>query len=245
MVIAILVFPIIAFIPMAFTDGLFLSFPPQGFSTRWFEAYAASPLWVSATIRSFALGIATAALTLIIATFAAYALAKSSSKFTGLAFLLFMAPMVVPPIVIAISLFYLFAQINLIATDTSIVLGHTVIAMPIVFVILLTTFKGHDWRLDQVASTLGAGKLQVARRVTLPLIKGGLVVGLITGFLQSFEELTVAIFLGGGLKTTLPKQMWDDILLQVNPTLAAASVVVLAIVVILFVIVELLQRNQR
>jgi putative spermidine/putrescine transport system permease protein len=130
-----------------------------------------------------------------------------------------MAPMVVPAIMIAISLFYLFAQLQLIATDISIVIGRIVIAMPIVFVILLATFKGHDWRLDQVASTLGANRLTVVRRVTLPLLRSGVVVGFVTGFLQSFQELTVAIFLGGGLKTTLPKQMWDDITLQVNPPL--------------------------
>jgi putative spermidine/putrescine transport system permease protein len=111
-------------------------------------------------------------------------------------------------------------------------------------VILLATFKGHDWSLDAAASTLGAGRMQVFRRVTLPLVSGGLAVGFVTGFLQSFEELTIALFVGGGLKTTLPKQMWDGILLQVNPIIAAASVVVLAVVVLMFAAVELI-RMQR
>jgi putative spermidine/putrescine transport system permease protein len=81
--------------------------------------------------------------------------------------------------------------------------------------------------------------------VTLPLIKGGLAAGLVTAFLQSFEELTVAMFIGGGLKTTLPKQMWDDILLQVSPTLAAASVVVLVVVFGLFALMECLRPAER
>jgi ABC-type Fe3+ transport system permease subunit len=63
-------------------------------------------------------------------------------------------------------------------------------------------------------------------------------VGFVTGFLESFEELTVALFVGGGLKTTLPKQMWDGILLQVNPIIAAASVVVLSVVILMFATVE-------
>ncbi|CAM5761874.1 hypothetical protein LMIY3S_00284 [Labrys miyagiensis] len=243
-VIAVLLFPIVAFIPMAFTEGSFLSFPPQGWSTRWFADYAASDLWVSATLRSFAIGLVTAGLTLVVAGLAAFAIARSKSRFAGLVFLLFMAPMVVPPIVVAIALFYLCAQLHLVATDMSIVIGHTVIAMPMVFVILLATFKGHDWRLDQVASTLGATHLQTLRRVTIPLVRSGLVVGMVTGFLQSFQELTVAMFLGGGLKTTLPLQMWNNILLQVTPTLAAASVVVLAIVAVLFFIIEWLQPGR-
>jgi putative spermidine/putrescine transport system permease protein len=59
--------------------------------------------------------------------------------------------------------------------------------------------------------------------------------------LHSFEELAVAIFLGGGLNSTLPKQMWDDVLLQVSPTLAAAYAVVILVVTSLFLIAEYLR----
>lgn len=238
----VLLFPILGVIPMAFTEAEFLSFPPKGFSLRWFEAYLESPVWVSATLRSFGIGFATAIITVVVAGLAALGIARSKSRLSGIAFLLFMAPMVVPPIVIAISLFYLFASLSMIATDSAIAIGHSVIALPIVFVILLATFKEHDWRLDQAAATLGASKLQTAKRVTLPMVKAGLVVGFVTGFLQSFEELTVALFIGGGLKTTLPKQMWDDITLSVNPRIAAASVVVLLVVAVLFIAIEYSQK---
>ncbi|WP_027350137.1 ABC transporter permease subunit [Halotalea alkalilenta] len=245
LLIALLLLPIIALVPMAFTDSTFLSFPPQQYSTRWFSEYLNSPLWVSATLRSFAIGLSTALLTVLIATLAALGLARTQNRLSGLVFLLFMAPMIVPPIVIAIALFYLFAKFSLVATDLGIVIGHTVIALPITFVILLATFKGHDWRLEQAAATLGASPWRTLLRVTLPLVKGGLLAGLVTAFLQSFEELTVAMFIGGGMKTTLPKQMWDDVLLQVSPILAAASVVVLLIVTTLFFILERARPAQR
>jgi putative spermidine/putrescine transport system permease protein len=242
-VIAVLLVPIIAFVPMAFTRSTFLSFPPQGFSLQWFGQFMASPLWLGAMIRSFGIGVATAAVTVVIASLAALGLARSRSRLAGAVFVLFLTPMVVPSIVIAIALFYLFAQISLVATNLGIIIGHTVIATPVVFVILLATFKGHDWRLDAAASTLGAGRVQTFRRVTLPLVKGGFAVGFVTGFLQSFEELTVALFVGGGLKTTLPKQMWDGILLQVNPIIAAASVVVLLVVMVMFAVMEWVQQR--
>jgi putative spermidine/putrescine transport system permease protein len=238
LIIAVLIVPILAFIPMAFTESKFLSFPPSGLSFKWFGEYLQSPLWLGATIRSFGIGIATALITLLLATMAAFGLARSRSRLGGLAFLLFMTPMIVPPIVISVSLFYLFAHMSLVATNLGIIIGHTVIALPMAFVVLLATFKHYDWRLDQAAATLGAAPWRVFVRITLPLIKGGMFAGLVTAFLQSFEELTVAMFIGGGLKTTLPKQMWDDILLQVTPTLAAASVVVLLIVCILFCLME-------
>jgi putative spermidine/putrescine transport system permease protein len=237
-VIAALLIPVIAFVPMAFSASTFLTLPPQGLSLRWFEQFATSPLWLGAMIRSFGIGFATGVITLVVGSLAALGVARTRGRLGGAAFLLFLAPMMIPSIVIAIGLFFVFARLSLVATDLGIIIGHTVIAMPIVFVILLATFKGHDWNLDAAATTLGAGRAQVLRLVTLPLVSGGLAVGFVTGFLQSFEELTVALFVGGGLKTTLPKQMWDGILLQVNPIIAAASVVVLCVVILMFATVE-------
>jgi putative spermidine/putrescine transport system permease protein len=240
-VIAVLLVPIMAFVPMAFTASSFLSFPPPAFSTRWFEQFAASPLWAGAMLRSFGIGFATATVTLAIASMAALGVVRTKGRFGGVAFLLCLSPMMVPSIVIAISLFYLFAKMSLVATDLGIIIGHAVIALPVVFMVMLATFKGYDWSLDAAASTLGAGRGRTLVRVTLPLVSGGLAVGFVTGFLQSFEELTVAMFVGGGLKTTLPKQMWDGILLQVNPIIATASVVVLTVVILMFVMIEIVQ----
>lgn len=236
--VVVLLFPIVAIIPMAFTSGSFLSLPPQGFSLRWFGTYFASSLWVDATVRSFGIGVVAAIATTVMATFAALGIARSKGKVASGLFLLFLLPMIVPAIVIAIALFYLCAHISLVATDTGIVIGHIVIAMPIAFVILLTTFKGHDWSLNAAAGTLGANRWQSMWRITLPLIKNGLAAALVISFLTSFEELTVALFIGAGIKTTLPKQLWDDILLQVTPTLAAASTVVLCVVTLMFLALQ-------
>jgi putative spermidine/putrescine transport system permease protein len=242
--IAILLVPIIAFVPMAFTGSTFLSFPPPSLSYRWFAEFAASPLWLGAMIRSFSIGFATAAITSLVAAMAALGVARTRSRLGSVAFLLYLSPMMVPSIVIAIALFYLFARISLVASNIGIIIGHTVIAMPVVFMVMLATFKGHDWKLDAAASTLGAGRLRAFWHVTLPLVASGLAVGFVTGFLQSFEELTVAIFVGGGIKTTLPKQMWDGILLQVSPVIAAASVVVLIVVIAMFAIIEFAQARR-
>jgi putative spermidine/putrescine transport system permease protein len=243
--ITILLVPIIAFIPMAFTGSSFLSFPPPSLSSRWFEQFAASPLWLGAMIRSFGIGFATAAITLLIGASAALGVARTRSRLGSVAFLLCLSPMMIPSIVIAIALFFLFARISMVASNLGIIIGHTVIAMPVVFMVMLATFKGYDWKLDAAASTLGAGRLRTFLRITLPLVASGLAVGFVTGFLQSFEELTVALFIGGGVKTTLPKQMWDGILLQVSPIIAAASVVVLIVVIVMFTIIEIVQGRRQ
>lgn len=245
LLIAILLFPVFAVVPMSFTSGSFLSFPPKGFSLKWFEVWLDSPLWIGATLRSFGIGVVVGLIACVLGASGALSVSRSRSKARGGLFFLFLLPMMIPSIVIAIALFYFAAQLGLVATNTGIAIGHVVIALPMVFVILLTTFQGHDWRLDHAAATLGANKLQVLMRVTLPSIKGGLAAAFVIGFLTSFEELTVALFMGGGMKTTIPKQMWDDILLQVSPTLAAASTIVLLVVMILFSVMQLVKPRDK
>ncbi len=241
LLIAFLMIPTLLVLPMAFTSSRFLEFPPPGFSLHWMQVYFGSPLWMAATSRSFAVAAATAPLTALIAGAAAIAVARSGPRWGRLVFAVFLGPIIVPTIVTAVAQFYLFARLSLVATTLGLVIGHTVIALPIAFVAMVAVLKGHDWRLDQAAATLGATRLRVLRHVTIPLVKGGCLAALLFAFITSFEELTVALFISGGLKTTLPKQMWDDVLMAVNPTLAAASVVVLAVVFALFLTAERLR----
>ncbi|QRM30331.1 ABC transporter permease subunit [Microvirga sp. VF16] len=238
-----LVLPTLVVIPIGFTSSQFLEFPPPGYSTRWFETYFTSDLWLSATLRSFGVALATAVLATMIGGLAALALARSTSRWRGVIFAFFLAPMIVPRIVIAVGLFYLFAQLGLVATDLGLTIGHTVLALPFAFVAVAAVLKSYDWRLDQAAAVLGANRFQALRLVTIPLIKGGLTAAFLFAFITSFDELTVAIFVSGGVKTTLPKQMWDDMILQLNPTLAAVSVVVFIIVTALLLAAERLRRT--
>lgn len=241
-VIAFLMLPALVVLPISFTSSQFLEFPPPGYGTGWYETYFNSPLWTSATVRSFGVAFVTAVLATIIGGFAALALARSNSRWRGLVFAFFLAPMIVPRIVIAVGLFYLFAQMGLVATDLGLVIGHTVLALPFAFVATAAVLKSYDWRLDQAAATLGANRFQALRFVTVPLVRNGLTAAFLFAFITSFDELTVAIFVSGGVKTTLPKQMWDDMILQLNPTLAAVSVVVFLIVTALLLAAERLRR---
>lgn len=129
---------------------------------------------MEASLRSFGIGLVAALIASVLATSAALAVLRSGSRLRRPAFLLCLSPMLIPSIVIAIGMFYLCARFGLVATNAGIALGHIVIALPIMFVIMLGTFKGHDWGLDSAAATLGANRLQVLRRVTLPLVKAGL-----------------------------------------------------------------------
>ncbi|SMF57031.1 ABC-type spermidine/putrescine transport system, permease component II [Tistlia consotensis] len=238
-----LVAPTLVVLPIAFTSSHFLEFPPPGYGTHWFEVYLSSPVWISATLRSFGVAFATALIATVIGGLGALALARARARWRGAVFAFFLAPMIVPRIVIAVGLFYLFAKLGLVATNLGLTIGHTVLALPFAFIAVAAVLKSYDWRLNQAAATLGANGLQALRLVTVPLIKGGVVAAFLFAFITSFDELTVAIFVSGGVTTTLPKQMWDDMILQLNPTLAAVSVVVFVVITAVLLGAERLRRS--
>jgi ABC-type spermidine/putrescine transport system permease subunit I len=229
--------------PVSFTTEAFIEWPPRGFTLKWYAIYLASPQWIGATVRSVAVGLATAALAMLLGTPAAFVLARRAfpGKTTALAFVL--SPLIIPRMIIAVALFYLYARVGLVGSPLGLVLGHTALAVPYVVVTLTAVLKTYDERLDHAAWSLGASRLRTLRHVTFPLIRAGLVAAFLFAFVTSFDELTIALFVTGGLATTLPKQMWDEALFKVTPTLAAVSTILLVFVTAMIVLAEYLRRR--
>jgi len=240
-----LMLPVLTVVPISFTSSNFLAFPPQGFSLRWYETFMSSPAWQSAFVRSVLVATSTALIAVALGLGAALMLVKMRGKIGNALFSFFVAPLILPRIVIAVGLFYLFARMGLTGTDAGLVLGHTVLAIPYVVVTMAAALKRYDWRLDDAAKILGASSAARLRTVMLPILLPSMASAFLFAFLTSFDELTIAIFVSGGLKTTLPKQMWDDMLLQVNPTLAAVSTTLLAIITLIIFAMAMLRRERK
>jgi putative spermidine/putrescine transport system permease protein len=243
LIIAFLALPAFFIVPVSFTTDAFIEWPPKGFTLRWYRAYLASPQWTAATIRSLGVGMAAASLAMLIGTPAAFVLARLRlpGKTAALAFIL--SPLIIPRMIIAVALFYLYARLGLIGTSLGLILGHTVLAIPYVVVTVMAVLQTYDERLDQAAWSLGASRLRTLYHITFPLIRAGLVAAFLFAFITSFDELTIALFVTGGLATTLPKQMWDDALLKVTPTLAAVSTILLVFVTAMVVLAESPRRR--
>jgi ABC-type spermidine/putrescine transport system permease subunit I len=217
-----LALPALFLVPVSFTVSGIIDWPPQFFSWRWYAALD-TPTWRSAAWRSLTVASATGVLSLAMTYPAAVWLVRQARRSRLPVLVLMIAPMIVPRIIIAIGLFYLFARIGLIGSWLGLVLGHTVIALPFVLVTMIAVVQAYDERLDQAAAVCGAATAMRLRRVTLPLLAPGALSAFLFAFVTSLDELTIALFVTGGLSSTLPKQMWDEALLRVSPTLAAAS----------------------
>lgn len=241
--VAFVALPPIFIVPISFSQSEFMDWPPKGFTLKWYESFFVSGQWVSGTLRSLLVGVLTGLLATAIATPAAFAFTRREIPGRAIWFALALSPLIVPRIIIALGLFHLYAQLGLIGTSLGLVLGHTVLAIPYVMLTLMAVLRLYDWRLDQAAATLGANKWHTFWRVTFPLIRPGILSGFLFAFLVSFDELTIAIFVTGGLTVTLPKLMWDAALLNVNPGLAAVSSIMLVFVTCLIVAAEMLRRR--
>ena len=243
--VALLSLPIVVVFPIAFTNSPFLSFPPQGFSLRWFEAFIFSPVWQASFLRSFGVAIVTALASTALGIGAALALTRLPPRWTKPVFAFLLAPLIVPRIVVAVGLFYLFSRMGLVGTDLGLTIGHTVLAIPYVVVTMAAALKRFDWRLDDAARILGASAFARLRTIQLPMMIGSVAAALQMAFIISFDELTIAIFVSGGMKNTLPKQMWDDMILQVNPTLAAVSLVMVIVIALLVLLPAFYKMARR
>ena len=227
-VIAFLCVPAFFVIPVSFTEEGFLGWPPKGFSLQWYQQVLDSAVWAEAIARSFAVAISSALLGMLIGVPAAFFLVRRQFLGKAAVFAFLVSPIIMPNIIIAISLFYLYAKMGLVGTNIGLILGHTVLAIPYVVITVMAILKNYDHRLDQAAWTLGANKWQTLTRITLPLLSAGLIASFMFAFIISFDELTIAMFVTGGEVTTLPKQMWDDALMRVSPALAAVATLLLA-----------------
>lgn len=245
LVLLFLCLPVLFLIPVSFTEDGFMAWPPKGFSLQWYESVLYSEEWLMAITRSFIIAICAASLGMLIGVPAAFFLSRQrfSGKSALLAFIL--APIIIPNIVIAVALFYLFSKLDLVGTMTGMVIGHTVLTIPYIVITVMSILKTYDVRLDQAAWTLGANKRRTLLHITLPIIKAGLIASFMFAFIISFDELTIALFVTGGEFTTLPKLMWDGALLKVSPALAAIASLLLLFMTAFILITEYIRRRAK
>ena len=243
-VIVFLAAPTFFIVPVSFTEEGFLTWPPKGFSLQWYETLLAdSSPYPAAFLRSVLVALFAGFFAMLIGVPAAFMLVRKQFFGKSVIFAFLVSPIITPHIILAVSLFYLFARLHLIGTYLGLILGHTVITMPYVIVTVMAVIKNYDLRLDQAAWTLGAGKLKTLWFITFPIIKGGLIAAFMFAFIISFDELTMAIYLTGGEFATLPKHMWVDAIMRVNPTLAAVATLMLLFMTAIILVSEFLRRR--
>lgn len=233
---AFLMLPLVVVFPISLSSAPYMQFPPPGWSWQWYERYLDDPQWIDATLRSLYVGAATAILALLLGVPLSFSLVRGRYFGRGLIDRIAMAPVIVPTIILSVSVYGLFSKLKLIGEWYGLVIAHTVLALPFVVLVMVAGLRDFDKALEQAAAGLGASRWSTLWRITLPLVRPSLVSAALLAFLASFDELVVAMFLTGP-NMTLPKKMFDNILMEIDPTIAAVSVMQIILVTIVLVLI--------
>ena len=221
--------PIVIVVILAFSGDGYLRFPPASLSLQWFSRFFGDLQWQRALLSSLVIGAIACVTSTTIGFFAAYAFLRVEFRDKKLLLSLMLTPVIVPSIITAIAMYYLAGKLGLIGNFVWLGLCHSVIAMPIVLLILLSALQAVEPNLERAALGLGASRVRMFCRVVLPIALPGVLSAALFAFLASFDELLISLFLAGVHAQTLPVRIWNSLNLQVEPTIAAVSAFLIAV----------------
>jgi putative spermidine/putrescine transport system permease protein len=223
--------PLVIVVLLSFTSTTYLTFPPKGFSGRWYASFFADPDWLASAWLSLKVAALTALTATVLGLLTAIGLVRGNLPFGRFMAALFLAPLIVPVILIAIALFDIANRLHLVDTVIGYVAGHTLLALPVTVLIASNALRSMGTELEQAARTLGASRVRAFLSVTARMIAPSLAVAAIFAFVTSWDEPVVALFLSTG-RTTLPVHIFNHIQTEVTPAVAAVSTMLMAVVLI-------------
>jgi putative spermidine/putrescine transport system permease protein len=245
LVLAFLLVPIAAVIPISFSSGSFLSYPLPGWSLRWYAEVLGGGKWLTALGNSLFIGVLATAAAVLLGTLAALALARQRGLLVAAFKLLMLSPMVVPVILIAVGSYFFLAPLGLTGSYTGLVLAHTVIAVPFVVVPVLTALDLLDPNLARAAAACGATPTTTFWRITLPAITPAVASGALFAFAASFDDVVIALLIAGPDQRTLPREMFSGLRDSITPALTAVATLMIVVSTALFLGMQAVQRRAR
>jgi putative spermidine/putrescine transport system permease protein len=234
---AVLVAPLVVAVAVSFNPGEFMAFPPQGFSLHWFSTALQNQAFTSAFWFSVQVALLVTAVGLVIGVPAAVALVRGRGAALAATRWAVLGPLVVPEILLALGLLILFTHyIKIGGGVVPIVMGHTIIALPLAVQVLAAGLTRIDASLESAAWTLGASRLRAFVTVTLPQALPAVAGSAVFTFVMSFDNINISLFLAKPGEVTLPIQMYEYLSFRADPTVAAMSTLLVAMGVIAWLI---------
>lgn len=233
-----LLLPLVAILPLAFTDSVFLTYPMSGPSLRWFDTLSTSEAWRRSIVNSLIIGTGATVLSTVVGTLAALGLRGELLPFAGLLRSFFLLPMVVPAVVLGVGMQILYARMGLASSYLGVIIAHAVLCVPFVLVNVSGSLASIDPALERAAASLGAPPSAVFRNVTLPLAMPGVLTGAVFSFATSLDEVVITLFVAGPNQTTMARQMFASLRENISPAIAAAAFVIIALTFALVIAVK-------
>ena len=244
-IVTFLVAPLMAILPLGFTSGSFLTYPVPDWSTRWFSELFTADAWKRSIVNSLIIGFGTTVLATVLGTMAALGLRHQGLALAGPIRTIFILPMVIPAVVLGVGMQLLFGQLGLANTYIGVIVAHTVVAIPLVYISVSGSLAGIDKRVELAAESLGASPATVLSRVTLPLAGPGIISGAVLAFATSLDEVVLSLFVAGPNQRTIARQMFSTIRENISPAIASAAFLFIVGTIVVGVLTVLIQRHVK
>ncbi|QCI67304.1 ABC transporter permease [Phreatobacter stygius] len=236
LILAFVILPSFVVTIAAFNDKAILSFPPSGYSLRWFERALSYGDFRAGLRNGLVVTAWASTIALVVGAGFAFALKRYAFRFKAMVESVLLSPLIVPHFTIGLGLLILAAQIGAARSVALVVFTHVILVLPFVMRSVYISLQNVDERLELAAASLGAPPGRVLTSITLPLLLPGLVSGWLFAAILSFNEFTASLFVTSQATQTLPVAMYNYVREYADPTLAAVSVIYIVITALLLTI---------
>ncbi|MCF3638930.1 ABC transporter permease [Rhizobium sp. TRM95111] len=240
-----LILPIVFIAALSFGSSQWLIFPPPSWTLRWYEDLFADPRWFQSAFTSLQIATMVTVLSVTIGFLAALGLDRGTFPGRDLLRALFLTPMILPVVVLAVALYAVFLKLGLAGTTVAFVVAHLLIALPFSIIAIGSALDGFDRSIEDAAILCGASPWEARLRVTVPAIGHGIFAAAIFSFLASWDEVVLAIFMASPTLQTLPVRIWATLRQDLTPVIAAASTLLIAFTILLMVLAALLRKGRK
>ena len=243
--ITLLLAPTLVVVIVSFTDSFSLRFPPPGYSFKWYVALLDAWQLHFAAWNSFVVALWTTVTSVVLGVAASLAIARSPTLTARILDSLFMSPLVLPALAFGLAALMLFSLVGLPISALTLIIGHTVVCVPYVVRTTVAALAQLDTVLLESSASLGASRLYTFQRITLPLIRPGIIAGAFLAFMASFDNVPVSLFLRDARTDMLPIRMWQDLEGKLDVTIAAVSGVMILLTILALAAMERLAGLSR
>lgn len=238
LIVVFMLAPMVVVCLVAFTPENTLAMPWNGLSLRWFEAVFRHNDFMSSFGNSIRLALLAATISTLLAVPAALAITRYEFRGRDVLNALFLSPLIIPHLVLGVAFLRLFSLMGMTGSFTWLVATHAIIVTPYTLRLILASLTSMDRNAENAARTLGAAEWTVFKRITLPLLLPGISGGWLLAFINSFDELTMSIFVTSPSTVTLPVRMYMYASESIDPMMAAVSTLMIALATVTMIVLD-------
>ena len=232
LVIGFLIAPMFVTFPISLTSERYLSMPDGEISFRHYQTLVEDSAWISAFMDSLIVATGTVVVSLTIGTLAAIGLWQIGGRPAQMLRILPLLPLIVPPVVSALALSRAWVMLRMLDTYPAVIISHSILALPFVFMTVSASLESVDKRIVQAARSLGSGPFRSVFGIVIPNVKAGLFTGGLFAFFVSWDEIVVTLFITGRNVFTLPRKIWSDLRDSIDPAIATLSSLMIAVTIV-------------